>query len=137
MKKSTKKTTIKKKVVVLPVPAPVVPEANDEIIAALTSLKSSMGWAIILKILNDNISYLEKAILDKIDPLSKTTLSDSDIEILRMKRQLNIDLRDTPENYIKVVKDVGEVPEEYDPYFRTNEEIIKNRGQSSPPDDRG
>jgi hypothetical protein len=137
MKRDTKKPATKKKTVIMPVPDPVVPEANEEIIAALSSLRSSMGRAIILMILNDNISYLEKAILDKIDPLSKTTLSDSDIEILRMKRQLNIDLRDTPENYIKVVKDVGEVPEEYDPYFRTNEEIIKNRGQSSPPDDRG
>ena len=78
----------------------------------------------------DNIKYLETAILEKIDPATKLALSDSEVEILRTKRNLNIDLRDTPANYSKVVRDSGEVPVEYDPYFKTIAEVEKARKAS-------
>lgn len=121
----TKKAQKIKDVMTVPMPKPEAPSAADNVIGALASLQASQGWAIVVKVINDNIAYLEKAILEKIDPLSKAPLSDAEVEILRTKRSLNIDLRETPQNYAKVVRDTGEVPEEYDPYFKTNSDIIK------------
>lgn len=111
-------------------------DAVENIVASLASLQASTGWAIVVKILNDNIKYLETAILEKIDPVTKLALTDAEVEILRTRRSLNIDLRDTPANYSKVVKDTGEVPVEYDPYFKTMEEIKKAKEMPGG-DDRG
>ena len=111
-------------------------DAVENIIASLASMQASTGWAIVVKILNDNIKYLETAILEKVDPITKAVLTDAEVEILRTKRSLNIDLRDTPQNYSKVVKDAGEAPVEYDPYFKTMAEIQK-ANQTSGGDDRG
>lgn len=122
------------KVIVAQVPKPEA-SAVDNVIGALTSLQATQGWAIVVKILNDNIAYLEKAIIDKTDPDTKAPLTNDEVEILRIKRSLNIDLRETPKNYAKVVSDTGEVPEEFDPYFKTNDEIIKARMR--PPKDDG
>jgi hypothetical protein len=133
-KKPTKKKI--EKVIVAQVPKPEVPVAVENIIGALASLQASQGWALIVKILNDNITYLEKAILEKIDPLTKEVLSDAEVEILRTKRSLNIDLRDTPATYSKVVKDAGAVPVDYDPYFKTNDDILK-AGRTPAQDDKG
>jgi len=102
----------------------IVATVEDEV-SALKSLQASRGWAILVKILNENIKYLETAILEKIDPGTKVILSDDEIEILRTKRGLNIELRDTPANYTKVIRDQGEIPENYDPYFKTAAEIKK------------
>ncbi len=125
-----------KEVMTVPMPEQKAPDAVESIVGALMSLQTSQGWAIIVKILNDNIAYLEKAILDKIDPATKEVLSDKDVEELRVKRGLNIELRDTPQNYTKVVKDNGTVPEEYDPYFKTKADIIKaERAENK--DDKG
>ena len=117
-------------------PKPEIPRVVEDMIASLTSMQATQGWAIMVKILNDNIAYLEKAILEKIDPVSKAILTDAEVEILRVKRNLNIDLRDTPQTYSKVVREAGEVPEEYDPYFQTNDEIKKAK-QNPPQDDKG
>ena len=134
----TKKQTKKTKVMTVEIPKQEAPALNavENVIASLTSLQASQGWAIVVKILNDNIAYLEKAILEKVDPITKEVLTDAEVEILRIKRGLNIDLRDTPGNYSKVVKDVGEVPVEYDPFFKTNADIIKAKN-APPADDRG
>ena len=131
----TKKIT-KKKIMTVPMPKPEAPKASDSIIGALASLQASVGWAVIVKILNDNIKYLELAILGKIDPVTKAPLNDKQVEVLRTKRGLNIELRDTPANYSKVVKDMGGVPIEYDPYFKTNDDIIR-AGRRPPTDDKG
>jgi len=134
MKKKIAKTKKKLKIIVAQVPKPEA-TAVGNVLGALTSLEASEGWAIVVKILNDNISYLEKAIIDKIDPDTKEPLTNEEVEVLRVKRSLNIDLRETPKNYAKVVNDTGQVPEEFDPYFKTNDEIIKARMR--PPKDDG
>lgn len=109
---------------------------TENVIASLASMQASTGWAIMVKILNDNIKFLESAILEKIDPHTKVRLTDEEVEILRIKRSLNIDLRDTPQNYSRIIKEVGAEPIDYDPYFKTNDEIKKAK-QSPPADDRG
>lgn len=110
-------------------------DATASVISALAAMQASTGWAIVAKVLNDNIKFLETAILDKVDPITKEPLTDAEVEILRTKRNLNIDLRDTPANYSKVVKEAGSVPPDYDPFFKTKEEIDK--AKNAPPDDRG
>ena len=120
----------------VPMPKAEAPDAAENVIGALASLQTSIGWAVIVKILNDNIKYLELAILEKIDPVTKVPLNDKQVEVLRTKRGLNIELRDTPANYSKVVKDMGGVPIEYDPYFKTNDDIIR-AGRRPPTDDKG
>jgi hypothetical protein len=131
-----KKKPIKVMTVEIPKQEAPAVDAVENIIAALTSLQASTGWAIVKKILDDNIKYLETAILEKVDPITKLPLDDKEIEVLRTKRGLNIELRDTPANYSKVVKDTGEIPTEYDPYFKTMAEMQKAK-EAPVGDDRG
>jgi len=128
------KTKRTKKIMTVPIPRPEAASDPKDIIGALKSLQASRGWAVILGILDDNIAYLEKAILDKIDPRTKLPLSETEIEDARTKRSLNIELRDIPKEYTKVVKENGGVPPEYDPYFKTNDEIIRAQGAPVPDD---
>ncbi len=132
-----KKTTTDR-VMTVEIPKQEAPEIGntENVIASLASMQASTGWAIMVKILNDNIKFLESAILEKIDPHTKVRLTDEEVEILRIKRSLNIDLRDTPQNYSRIIKEVGAEPIDYDPYFKTNDEIKKAK-QSPPADDRG
>jgi len=124
MPKKIKKT---KKVMTVEVPKKETPALDDTkgVVAALASMQASTGWAIMVKILNDNIKYLETAILNGIDPITKLKLTDEEVEGARVKRNLNIELRDTPANYAKEVKRTGEIPDDDDPYFKTMAEIKK------------
>lgn len=99
------------------------PDQSAFQIAALATLTSSEGWALVVKIMNENIEYLEKGILTKVDPATGIALTDQEIEILRIKRSLNIDLRDFPKNYQSQLIDGQAEPENYDPYFKSKEEI--------------
>ena len=124
------------KVMTVEVPKVTLPKEDAEIVKALDSLQASRGWAIVTKILIDNIAYLEAAILSKIDPLTRGLLTDDEVEILRTKRRLNMELRDTPKNYATIIKDTGEIPDDYDPYYKTNDEILKDK-RRPPQDDKG
>lgn len=137
-KTNPKKKKVVKKVMTVEIPKQEAPALDDtqNIIAALASMQASAGWAIMVRILNDNIKFLETAILDKVDPKTKRVLSDEDVEMARIKRSLNIEVRDTPQNYGNVVREMGQKPIDYDPYFKTNDEIKKAR-QAPPADDRG
>ena len=109
---------------IAPIPKQKPGKDAGSIIAAMESLQASAGWAILLKILNDNIAYLESAIISKIDPATRATMSDIEIEELRLKRNLNIELRDTPANYSKTVASSGVAPKNYDPYYQLGEKIV-------------
>jgi len=121
--KPTKKVVKKSKVVIPQIKQELLPVGVEAVSVALRSLIASAGWAEIKRILNENIKYLEKCILDRKEPVTGESITDADIEILRTKRFLNIDLRDTPENYLKKLEQEGEIPESYDPYFQTVEEM--------------
>jgi predicted phage-related endonuclease len=112
------------------VPKPKPPIGIDSIKAALDSLEVSTGWQIIRRILDDNIKYLETAILEKIDPITKTSLTDEEVEKLRYKRSLNIEIKDTPKNYRQVLDDTGKAPKDFDPYFHTKKEIDQDKESS-------
>ncbi len=133
-KKETKIKGIE--VLTVPIAQPQLQTETQSVVAALKSMAATEGWAIMVKILNDNIKYLETAILEKIDPITKEPLSEAEIEICRIKRLLNIELRDTPQNYSETVKELGSLPVDYDPYYKTKDEIDKVKF-IPPVDDRG
>ena len=118
----------KNKVITVSIPKPEVSTGIDGIVAALNVLVMSEGWQIIRRILDENIKYLEQAILEKQDPLTKASLTDAEVESLRDKRNLNIELKRTPENYSKVVRDEGKEPENYDPFYKTAKEMRRDQG---------
>ena len=111
----------KKKVIIAKVPKAEAPIHIEDRVAALRSLVATPGWAVIVQILDDNISYLEKAILEKKDPETKAPLSDDDVEKLRYKRTLNIELKDTPKKYTKMLIEGESVPINYDPYWNVDD----------------
>lgn len=127
MTKIAKSKSVKRriKIMTVPTPEPEVPKEVENVLASLLALQASNGWAIIVKILNDNIAMLEKAILEKVNPLTKTLLSDAEVEKFRERRELNIELRDMPVNYSKVLTDTEELPQNFDPYYKENSDIIK------------
>jgi len=55
--------------------------------------------------------------------VTQQTLSETEIDMARIKRNLNIELKNTPEKYRKVVEDTGTKEETYDPYYQTKNEI--------------
>lgn len=132
------KKVIKKpvKIMTVPVARHNPKPASEDVVASLLSLEASPGWAIVLGILNDNIAYLEKCIIEKRDPISKEILKDDEIELLRIKRSLNIDLRDTPKNYSEFVQKTTETAEEFDPYYKTNQQIIEDNKRANRDDGR-
>ncbi len=123
----TKETKKNKKVMTVDLPKPEVPTSAETIIGALLSLEASTGWAILVKIIKENIAYLEELILNKVDPINQLEITDEEVEILRIKRNLNIELLNTPENYRKkLIEEEEDASVEFDPYFKTSEEIKKS-----------
>lgn len=120
-----KKKIAKKVLKTVELPNVGIPTDTEEIISALTLLQINPGWQIVVQVLNDNIKILEQQILDKIDLITHKELTDIQVEELRLKRSLNIEVRDTPENYIKQlsVERLEKKEEEFDPYFKTNQDI--------------
>ena len=131
VKKTTKKKVVKKpRAKKKPVPFMTVdlpkgetPTAVENVKLALDAMVVSPGWQIIRKILDDNIAFLETAILEKVDPKTKISISDEEVEKLRYKRSLNIEVRDTPANYKKHLDNTGIVPKDFDPYFKNSKDI--------------
>jgi hypothetical protein len=126
-KTKSKSESRRMNVMTVPMPKAQVPNNGESVIAALAALQASTGWAIVKKILDDNIVYLERAIIEKTDPLTKEALTDKEVEEARYKRNITIELRDTPANYLKQVSETGIEPENFDPYFKTKQEIDATR----------
>ena len=123
----TKKTKKNTKFMTVELEKKPTPTATETIKSALDSLEASMGWGIIRKILDDNIKFLEECILTGTDPLTKTELDSKAIEEARIKRSLNIEVRDTPKNYRKQIDETGFVPKNFDPYYMTRAEMDKDK----------
>jgi hypothetical protein len=91
------------------------PQAGSESeLLALEALEVSMGWQIIQRILKENIAYLEKTILDKIDPFTKAEVLEEEADKLRYKREVSKEFLDTPGNYMRLLRKSDE-PEKKDP----------------------
>lgn len=103
------------------------PVDHGRIVLALQAMVAMEGWAVIVQICNANIEHLESAIIEKMDPETKAALTDYEVEMLRIKRGYLVELRDTPANYAKQLNDSPVPPEEFDPYFKSADDIIKAR----------
>lgn len=123
MTTKTKKTKKPVMTMTVEVPKTTPPTAVESVKLALDSMEASTGWGIVRKILDENIAYLERCILEKVDPITKLEITDKEAENCRYKRSLNIELRDTPKNYRQQVDETGIVPKSFDPYFKTKAEI--------------
>ncbi len=116
-----------KKFVTTEIPRPEIPEEPEEIISCLKSLKATRGWGILEKIFEDNIKYVETAILEEKDPISSEKLTEKEVNIARIKRSLNIDVLNTIDNYIKAIRENNSEPKNYDPYYNSMEEVEEDR----------
>lgn len=89
---------------------------KEEKIAALYALLSSPGWKIIVSVIEENRSWLERTLIDGYDPETGEKLSPEEQDIIRDKIKLNNELIGTPEGYIQALKrsDIEQVT--FDPY---------------------
>lgn len=102
-------------------PDPVMPDSIAGKVAALEMLQMSEGWLMIRQIFLDNIDYLGRAIIDKRDPETKEPLTEEEVDSCRYKRNLNLEVLDTPTKYAQMLLEKRIVPVNFDPYERVEE----------------
>lgn len=86
-------------------------------IGALKELQMSIGWNMLLEVLEDNKAFLEKAILDRKDPQTGDKLSNKEIDDARHKRLLTIELIKTPQKLIRLIERSKAIEiKNFDPY---------------------
>lgn len=91
--------------------------SDAEQVGALEALQVTIGWNMVVEVLVDNQKYLERMILERIDPYTKKKLTETEVDEARHKRELTIELMETPAKLIKFIQDT-ERPEDvnFDPY---------------------
>lgn len=100
-----------------------------EIIADLQVMQATAGWAIMVQIIGKQLIILNEMILNKTSDGREDgpVISDADVDELRHKRGYLIDLRDTPQRYINTLQTEDVQPEDFDPYYKNANDIIKDR----------
>lgn len=117
MAKKTKET-------VAPTPTEI---SKAEKIAHLKALQASVAWGMILEVLRENKEYLERAILDGIDPETGEKLSPEEQDDARRKRGLTQDLMETPAGLIESISNATEGEDiNFDPYHDDALELAKD-----------
>lgn len=103
----------------------------DERIEILKNFKSSRGWQLVKRVLEDNKSYLEHALLNGEDPVSGQELTDQETKRLRDKLSYLKDLLNTPETFIDKLEHARDADEEeepdLDPYHTDATEMRKEK----------
>lgn len=112
-----KKNTPKKKILVAPLPKTPISGSSAGKINALVALQNTEGWQIVRTTIMENVKYLERAILEGRDPMTSVALQSDEIESLRSKRAINIEVMETPNTIIERLTTFDMSPENYDPYF--------------------
>lgn len=120
IKKQKVKKPVAKKVMILK-SAHATPRNSAEEIAALQFMQTTPGWKIVERILDANIQYLNDSIVAKKDIESGEALTEEECDDARKKRELSIELRDTPKTYIEKVSQSVERERGYDPYDRAED----------------
>ena len=118
-KQKSKKVAVKK--VMILESAQKMPRNSAEEVAALQFMQSTPGWKIVERILNENIQYLNDSIVAKKDIESGESLTEEECDDARKKRELSIELRDTPKTYIEKISQTIERDRGYDPYDRAED----------------
>ena len=110
--------------VILPVRQAPPAVSNAEKVAALMSLQASEGWALVLSVLNENKTYLERMILRGCDPETGEKLTSAEQDEARYKLELTESVMDTPAKYIANLEASGDGPVDYDPYSKNVTDMI-------------
>jgi hypothetical protein len=94
---------------------------NLKILNALQSLIGNPGWVVFRQILEKNVSIIEKQIITKVgigEDGKTVRLDDKQVDELRDKYEIFIEVMNKPENLIKVLipKEQRRAEENHDPY---------------------
>ena len=109
------------------------PEQADELVAHMVQLQASTGWVLLKQIMLGNISVLESAIIDKIDPQTGNALTEENLDIARNKRGIMKEMVEKPQALIDLFKRQTGVPvETYDPYAVDVRQFSKNSNVGDP-----
>lgn len=103
------------------------PMSNETIILYLQDMMKSAGWKIVEQIFKDNIILIEKQILEKMNAETGESISEKEVDKLRIKREYFLQIIDTPKGYIEMLENPESTPEEFDPFFKTIKDIEKAR----------
>lgn len=116
-----KKRATKIKKVEIKTTTPIIFTEADDIIGALKNLSNVPGWQIIVNNIQENIKYLEQEIIKKVDLETGVALTDEEVDKLRVLRDLNEELLETPKKIIERLE--KPVQKEYnpDPYFERSD----------------
>jgi hypothetical protein len=101
----------------------------EGIIADIRIMLATEGWRIIKEIMDENIVMLNHKILEKTangEP-DGPVLDDKSVDELRYKRVCLMDLNELPARYIEKLTEDDTPEENFDPYFKSPEELIKEK----------
>jgi hypothetical protein len=97
---------------------------QNEVVLTMKDLQVSAGWQMIVNNFNANIKYLESQILEKVDA-EGVPISEEDVDTLRNKREIMLDLINTPDTFIRLAQQSPEVHyEQFDPYHTDAKESL-------------
>lgn len=121
MKKKTAKPK-KRKIIVPKLALPIIPSQPEEIISSLKAMQeTSVGWQIVVSIIKENIRLLDQQIIKKVDT-EGTPLTDAEVDHFRDLRNINEEVMNTPEGYIKdLTRDEPDEEDDPDPFPRVEE----------------
>ena len=92
------------------------PAENARILSAIESLKQNQGWYLLVQTQEREIELIEKSIIGKTE--NGTTLSDADIDLLRVKRGYLLDLIQMPDKLTAQLTIAPTEPYDPDPYSK-------------------
>lgn len=105
---------------------------RDQYAEHLKTLTEHAGWKLMEQVIDANVEYLEKQILDKKNAETGQPLTDEQEEEMRKLRSLNLELKRKPFEIIEMLKNVKEeTSDDLDPYYRDGAEIQAERDKSS------
>ena len=88
-------------------------------------------WALMVKIMQENIDFLGKQILSK-ESLEQGSegdpLTDAEVDILRNKRNAQIDLMNCPTSMLEQLRAEDMPVENLDPYFDNVKDLRRSQG---------
>lgn len=87
----------------------------------LEQMTMTAGWKLMVQILEGNLSIIEKAVLTKRDPVTAKTMTEAEVDELRMQHAQIDQLLNKPAELIskfRAEKNIGETGS-YDPYQRS------------------
>jgi hypothetical protein len=121
-----KKVIRKKKIMIIEAPKAIAPTQKEAEIMALKSLVNQEGWQILVRIMEENISVLDFAILNKLNPETREPLTNEEVDKARDKRMLNIELKDLPNNYLKaLLEEDRDTTPDLDPFWNNADAMRK------------